>query len=218
MSEDSEDPEKDKRIRRIKSIFEGAKPARRKSTPKSKPEEKPKPNVSGIGNVVGDGNSVTNNMSFFPQPPIRKVVVKTGDGVLDAAQKAALKKIVDEIVDLEKLLRRSPRSFGAVWGALNRSLKVNSYAEIPAEAFPLAERRLQQEAARLRAMKTAVKKVPDQAAKRRGAIHARAKEFPDGDQRRRAYMMKKFGVSSMTELGPLQLEMLYRHVMGWKRG
>lgn len=208
-----EEPEKDKKIRRIKKIFDSAKPARRKP----KPKPKPKPDVSGIGNVVGDGNSVTNNLSFFPQPPIRKVVVKTGDGVLDAGQKLALKKIVDEIVDLEKQLRRSPRAYGAVWGSLNRFMKVNSYAEIPSVAFEIAQGRLQKEAARLRAMKSAPAKVHDQRERRMGAIHARTNEFADGTLRRKAYMMRKFGAASMSELDPMQLEILYRHVMGWKR-
>jgi hypothetical protein len=209
----SMDKEREDRLKQIlqeahQPVSEGKSTRRRKS-------ESP---ISGIGNVVGDGNTVTNNVSVFPKPPVRKVIVQTGDDVVDAEQKFILKEAVKNIVDLEAKLKQNPRGFGAVWSAFNKRFRVSSYVELPKERFEEALKYLQTAAGRIKSAKSAPKKLgADFTAARITAIQARCREFPEGTARRKAYMMEKFGASSLTELDAAQLEQVYRHVFGWKR-
>ena len=65
-------------------------------------------------------------------PP--KVVVKTGDGVLDARQKARLRDLVDEVV-AASVSKKEPRERPQIWRQLDHYMGVNSYSEILTEDF-----------------------------------------------------------------------------------
>ncbi len=180
---------------------------------------KPKPKeviISGVGNVVGDGNTVTNNIMNFPSAPKTRVVVKTGDGVIDAEQRFILKELVEGIVETEKKILRSPRSFAAVWKAFKTHFRINSYHELPADRFDEARKYLTTSRARVMSAKSAPKKLGEDFIKQRiKAIQARCHEFSDGTARRKAYMASEFGAESLTELDATQIEQIYRHVMRW---
>lgn len=184
-------------------------------TPTPRRRTPPALSVVGSGNIIGDGNTINNH---FSEPPriIKNVTVKTGDGVLDASQKRIIMDLVYEIVDVEAAVKRDPRDRQAVWSALNRRFKVNTYHEIKSDDFEAAVKYLRMQLGRLRSAKSAPKKDPNWRKGRIRAIQARSKEFPDGDERRRAYMQKHFGASSLTDLDDSQVEQVYRHVFGWR--
>lgn len=205
----------DGRIVRIREILEETKPKPkpRRSAP-AKPVH-PGTAISGIGNVVGDGNTVHNHITVQPPVSKTKVIVKTGVGTINAEQKRVLHDLVGEIVSIEKVLKRAPRTFQAVWSAFNKRYRINSYHELGEERFADAEKYLRTEIGRLRSMKSAPGKLGDQRAARIKAIQARSREFPGGTERRKAYMVREFGLSSLTDASDDQVEQIYRHVFGW---
>jgi hypothetical protein len=101
---------------------------------------------------------------------------------------------------------------------MNKYMKVNKYDEILADDFQKAINWLLKKRAELTSMKSAPKKSSSWRDLRIKAIHAREREHPDGNARRKSYMSKNFGVESLVELDDERLEACYRHVMGWKRG
>ncbi len=62
------------------------------------------------------------------------MVVKTGDGVLDARQKARLRDLVDEVV-AASVSKKEPRERPQIWRQLDHYMGVNSYSEILTEDF-----------------------------------------------------------------------------------
>lgn len=209
------DGESDRKSK-LKKILDESTPvtsSKNRSSPKVKT---PSVTISGTGNVVGDGNTVTNNIMHVPAPLKTRVVVKTGDGVIDAEQRFILKGLVESIVETEKKIRRTPRSFAAVWTAFKKRFRINSYHELPADQFEAARKYLTTDRARIMSAKSAPKKLGGDFVRQRiVAIQARCREFSDGTARRKAYMAREFGASSLTELESDQVEQVYRHVMGW---
>ena len=90
--------------------------------------------------VNGNGAHQVAGRDFYDQstrvekilPP--KVVVKTGDGVLDARQKARLRDLVDEVV-AASVSKKEPRERPQIWRQLDHYMGVNSYSEILTEDF-----------------------------------------------------------------------------------
>lgn len=205
------------RINKLARLLSDVTPAK---TPRRRASTKPNTSVAsvlGTGNVVGDGNSVVNHIVVNPPAQITKVVVKPGDGAIDEAQKVTLKELVDDIVALEAQLKRTPRKHAAVWGALNRKMRVTSYHQIPVEKFAAARKTLDEWRGRLLSAKSAPAKLGDDHRKRRiTAIQTRTRQFPNGTTLRLAYLQQHFGVTSLTALDEAQLEQVYRHVFGWK--
>lgn len=171
--------------------------------------------VVGSNNVVGNGNTINHH---YTEPPriIKKVIVKTGDGVLDAAQKAEIGRLVDQIAETEAAVKQKPREKRSIWTALNRRFKVNSYHEISAEDYKDAVRYLRIQLGRLRSAKSAPKKDASWRNARIKAIHTRCRQFADGTERRINYMASRFEVTSLTELDDQQLDQVYRYVFGWR--
>ena len=143
-------------------------------------------------------------------PP--KVIVKTGDGVLNAAEKATLRQLVAEVVEAS-LVKQRPRTHASVWNALNRRMHVNSYSEIKSTEFATAVSLLRRDLAVYMARASAKKKVPGWRVKRIRAIQSRCRERQWEDWRRR-YMREKFGRESLVELSDDEVETLYRATRG----
>ncbi|WP_322994037.1 ORF6C domain-containing protein [Castellaniella sp.] len=202
------------RLRKMLDDTTPAKPPARKRAPaKAKAGNV---SISGTGNVVGDGNVI--HINHLPAPVVNRVVVVPGEGVITAKQQADLKALVDDIVALESDLRKSPKRHAAVWSALNKKMGVTSYHQIPGESFNSALKYLNQWRGRLQSGKSAPKKLGDELTERRKkAIHARCRNVPNGLPRRKAYMQEHFGAASLTDLDPMQIEQVYRYVMGWKQ-
>lgn len=172
--------------------------------------------INGHGNIVGNGNVVL-LWQEKEQRERPKVVVQTGVGVLDAAQKAAINELVYEWVDLSNSIRARKSEIAVKRAQFNRAMHVNSYAEIKQEDFSKAVAWLKRQIAILDGMASAPSKDPDWRTKRFRGINARAKEYPGGEARYRQYAFDHFGTSSLRGLNDEQLDAVYRHVFGWKK-
>jgi hypothetical protein len=172
-------------------------------------------------NVTGNGDNRIAGRDLYDlslhveriAPP--KVVVKTGDGVLDAAQKAVLKRLVLQMAE-DSSVKAKPRTVASVWAQLNRYMKVNSYAEIRQADFDKAVASLRRGGAIYRSARSAPRKLPTWRPRRIAAIQTRCKEL-GLEAWRMAYMKEKFGKESMIDMGDEEIESLYRAVMS-KRG
>jgi hypothetical protein len=191
-----------------------AKPRRRK------PKPKPKPNPDVSISLTGSGSHQAAGRDFYDQstrvekilPP--PVVVKTGDGVLDAKQKSNLQKLVNEVVKAS-VSKQEQRTHRAIWSALNGHMKVNSYHEIRAENFKKAAVYLQRLKATYNSLPLAHKKNPLWRNERIKGIQSRCNER-GWQPWRKKYMKEKFGRESMIDMPDSEIESLYRAVMGKK--
>ncbi|AJY40769.1 hypothetical protein I6G56_14990 [Burkholderia humptydooensis] len=168
--------------------------------------------VSGsAGQVAGGDIHNTYHIEKVVPPP---VVVQTGVGVVDAAQKRQLLDLRDDIVKASEV-KKKPKTPQSVMYGLNKHMNVNTYHEILAESFEKALKYMQKQRAMLVGMASAPKKLADWRNRRIAAIHARCKER-ELETWRRTYMQRTFGKGSMIDLGDDELERLYRAVMGKK--
>ena len=177
---------------------------------------KPKPNViyiDGNSNVVGDGNTIVSGP--LPRPRV-VTITKPGIEHITVEQRAELKALVSEIVTLSTVLKKKARTHAGLWSALNRAMEVPKYDLIPLHKFDAAKAFLMRERAILSGMKSAPKKVDGWRTSAIGSIQARARERPTGTERRKSYMLKNFGVDTMTECSDEQIEQIRKHVFGWK--
>jgi transcriptional regulator with XRE-family HTH domain len=145
---------------------------------------------------------------------IYKYTYQPGD--LTEEQAARLQLLVDDIVNLEKTVKRSPKSHAAVWNALKRKFKVAYYRKIGEEDFQKAELYLMMWRGRL--TKPSRKKTPDSYRKRRYAsIFSRAKnQLGWTKEEVDNFIFAQYGVSSIRNLSDDQLERLYSKIMGKK--
>ena len=170
----------------------------------------PSINVNGSANVIGNGNTV-NNVITFTRSIQKKIQVKTADGVIDATQKFQIKSLVDEWVENYNAIKKSRLTHQKAWSLLNRHMKVNSYHEIKDINHAKAIKFLRSRLGELRNMPSAPKKVQDWRAQTIKSIQARCSE--KGWQTwRKLYMQQKFGKNSMTELTDVELKQLYQTV------
>lgn len=159
------------------------------------------------------GGDVTLNMGPAPRP---RVIVKTGDGVIDAAQKAEITKRLKLWVTARNLVRRDKMTMAAAWSALNGAMKVNSYAELKPEQMPAALDWIKKQHAILRSMASAPTKLASFRSEAIGAIKARAKEL--GDQHYYTpYIARIYGLSSLAHLSDRQLQEVRAWIFAQKR-
>ncbi|HAT1685189.1 TPA: hypothetical protein I8Y21_006024 [Klebsiella oxytoca] len=172
--------------------------------------------VDGSGNVIGNGNVVNSGTINLGSPTYKKkVVVKTGDGVIDAHQKYQIQSILYEWVDTHNAIKKSTLSRQGAWSKFNCRFKISSYHELKSEQFPQAIKWLRAKLGALKSMASAPKKLPDWRKKTITAIQSRCSEL--GIQAwRKDYMQKKFKKDSMTLLDDTELKQLYRTVMAKK--
>lgn len=169
--------------------------------------------VSGTGNVVALG-SVTQHVVHHHAPaPRPKVVVQTGEGVIDAAQKAEIQRLREAWVTAHNAVKDKPISHQSSWIRLNRAMKVNSYAELKQEQFDAACNWLRQQAARVLSAKSAPKKLgTDWRSTRYRSIKTRCKAA--GNEFAYSQYISRFNKASLTELTDQELEATYRYVLG----
>lgn len=144
-----------------------------------------------------------------------EVVVEPGSEHIDDKQAYLLSDLVKQIVDLENKLKSRPKSYRAVWGALNSHMKVPRYRLIPYSGFEKAERYLRKWIGRLNSMASAPKKDESEWRKRKYAyIKINSRDDPASVD---CYIAKKFNASSLTELENEELDKVYRYVASRKR-
>lgn len=179
--------------------------------------------ASGLGNgpiIVGSNNTVVyGNFSQKTVAPERpRVVVQVSPGIdyISPAQKAALKRRVNEIVETEGKLKQKPKRHATVWAALNRHCKVTTYAEISADDYEKARSYLDQWLGRLNSARSAPVKNGDAWRQRKYRyIQVNAKSDEDRGALD-SYLDRKFGATSLSELDNNELETVYRYVAGRK--
>jgi hypothetical protein len=205
---------------KIAKIISKAAPAAK--TPRKPPAKQPltpKPGViyvAGNGNVVAGGN-VTNHVHHHAPAPRPKVVVKTGDGTINAQQKAELLRLKNEWMAAHNAVKLKPLSHAAAFARLSATMKVNGYAELKPEQFEAAKAWLMRQTAMVRAMPSAPRKQGERwRLARYRAIKARCRNQLGDDGAYKPYIKANFKAESLTELGDAELERTYRYVMGKK--
>lgn len=145
-----------------------------------------------------------------------KVVVPTGPEHVSEAQKAKLKELVAEVVRLESLIRREPKSFAAVWAAVNGKLRVSSYHLIQGADCPKAEKYLREWIGRLSSAKSAPKKDANWRNRKYTYIFTNVKQLR-AEPVLRARLLERYGTESMKDLADEQLQAVYQLVAEWKK-
>lgn len=92
--------------------------------------------VIGNNNVVNGGGiqinairpTIRNIKPYAPQP-----------GDITGEQANRLKDLVSKVVEIEKVVKKKPKTYGAIWRALNRKMGVTYYREIKQHQFNNAE-------------------------------------------------------------------------------
>lgn len=150
-----------------------------------------------------------------PKPKV-KVVIQPGPDCIDEEQKNRLKALVAEVVRLEGLVRRTPRSFSSVWVGVNAKAKATSYHLITQANYPRAEKFLREWIGRLSSAKSAHVKDAHWRSRKFSYIFANVKQL-DADAVLRAQLLARYGSESMKDLSDDELEAVYRLVAGWKK-
>ncbi len=159
----------------------------------------------------------TLNLQVTPATrPRVKVIVATGPEHVSEAQKAGLKALVAEVVRLESLLKRAPKSFASVWSALNGRLRVSSYHLIPGSDAPCAEKYLREWIGRLSSAKSAPGKDANWRNRKYSYIFTNVKQL-GAEAVLRERLLARHGSDSMKELSDAHLEAIYQLVAGWKK-
>lgn len=168
-------------------------------------------NVSGV--ITGSSSTVH---QVNTQKHITKTIAEVKPGIehITDEQRANLKRLVDEIVELEQKYRtaQSAKGHQAVWASLNKKMKVPKYSLIPLDKYETARKYLQSWIGRLNSSKTATKKNSDGVRKSRYAyVYTNLKKF-GLDEWFRNYLQDRHGVLSMTELDDKRLDQVYHAV------
>ncbi|MGE4319643.1 MAG: helix-turn-helix domain-containing protein [Deferribacterales bacterium] len=190
------------------------------ASPKKKEVELlPPSNISNnIAGVINTGNITSlHNGDVYNNTVVRRTVKYTYvEGDLTEKQGAELKKIVDTIVENEKLYKQKPASHAAVWKALNRKFKVTMYRKIPTERFDEAKLYLQQWNGRIK--RNAPKNNDEYRKSRYRDIFAIAKnELGWSKHNVDDFIFDKFEKESIRDLTSKELETLYNTVHQLKR-
>jgi hypothetical protein len=212
------DEKKPHLVDKVREMLDKSEPQANDEKPKRVATRRSTPRVpvntisGGVNQIAGrDFYDHSTRVDKILPPP---VIVKTGDGVLDAQQKAEIRRLVNEVVKDSKA-RRVPRTHQSVHGQLKLHMKVNSYAEILQEDFVRAKDYLVRIKGIDNSLSSARKKNPEWRRKRIAAIQTRCNERGFQPWRKK-YMKEKFGRESMIDMPDSEIETLYRAVMSKK--
>lgn len=144
-----------------------------------------------------------------------KAEVKPGDEHISEAQAAKLQTLVAEVAEQEQSVRKAPKTFRAIWAALNAHCGVTRYRLIPATDFEKAEKYLRTWIGRLNSSAKAATTDNDAWRKRKFAY---IKINTQGDEEwLSAYLRKTFKADSIKDLNDDDLDRTYRAVASRKR-
>ncbi|QOJ20316.1 MAG: hypothetical protein HRU77_06180 [Gammaproteobacteria bacterium] len=149
--------------------------------------------------VNGNGN-MTAGRDLNINPIIqKKVVVKTGEGAINAQQKAEIQTRLKAWIDSHNSVKKTELTYPAAWGKFKKRFKVNSYHELHQDLFEKAVKWLNTQKAIIQSMKSAPKKDPTFRPSAIRFIKARCKELGDefcyGD-----YIQRRFSKTSLADL------------------
>ena len=176
--------------------------------------------------ITGNHNIAGHNITVIKAEEIKikpQVQLTPGEGVITDSQAALIKSLVAEIVALEAKVKRKPKTYPQVYGALFRHLSKNKkrpeitqYRMIPIDKFEAAEKYLRTWIGRLSSSKTAQRKDSDWRKRKYAYIHTNIKKY-SLEQRLRQYLRERFGVTSLKDLSDDELQKTYQAVAYWKR-
>lgn len=170
--------------------------------------------VSGTS-IIGTQGDVHLEITTERKPAIR-VVVQPGPEHIGEAEKLQLKALHTEWVALHDTLKKAPLAPALAWSRINRAAGATSYHLILAERFEAAVHYVQQEMAKLRAMRSAPAKDADWRARRIGAIKARCKNQLGNIDAYKAYIKRNFGADSLSALATDELQKTYAYIFAKK--
>ena len=190
--------------------------ARSSSSSQSQTGDKASVDQRGANKVVGYVASGGNVHFIDTEKHTTRTIaeVKPGETHISDKQASILLGLVTEIVEIEQKLKKRPASYRSVWGALNRFCGVPKYRLIQAADFDKARKYLDQWMGRLNSMSTAPIVHGDSWRKRKYAYIKVNTKNVDDDEAARNYMIRNFGVTSLTELSNDELERVYQYVAG----
>lgn len=213
----------DDSIKKVQAILKEATELSPKNAKKCTPTRTKIVRTKSIGNVsiVGDGNihvggDININIKEEKRQKPAKPEVKPGIEHITEEQASVIQGLVKEIAELEVAVKKSPKSFGSIWGGLNSHMKVSGYRMILLDDYDKATKYLRMWKGRLNATPSAKKKNKDWRNTRLSAIHATAKNF-ELEYQMRAYIMNKFKATSLTELTDEELDATYRYMLSAKK-
>lgn len=173
-------------------------------------------NISGVVHGVAVAHGGSNVHVINTHNHVTKLRAETRPGIdhISTDQRSQLIDLVNEIVDIEAKLKKSPKSHRAVWAALNAHCRVNTYTLIAASDFDRARKFLNQWRSRLSASASAPVKDGDNWRKRHYAYIKINTKDPDDAAAVDAYMARRFKAKSLTELSNDELDAVYKYVAG----
>ncbi|OOH87935.1 transcriptional regulator [Pasteurellaceae bacterium 15-036681] len=180
-------------------------------------------NIQGSSNnvIYGDkgiiNSGTINNITTEKHITRTKAIVEPDSKHINEDMKRTLLDLVKEIVELEQDIKKSPKTFQAVWASLNKHCGVTTYKLIPIEKYEKAETYLRKWIGRLTSSKSAPKKIGnDWRKKKYSYIHTNVKQL-NLESWLREHLQERYCVGSMTELSDDQLQKLYNTVASKKR-
>lgn len=169
--------------------------------------------ITGDGNIVGNGNVVLH----APRITQRTVAEpKPSSEHIDEDQVFRLKQLVEEVVRLEKVLKRDPASFPTVYSALNKRCRVGAMRMIPKDRFVAGEKFLREWIGRLSSAKSAPAKDLSWRKRQIAYIKTNERKLALSDEIGR-YLDSRFSAGSLTDLDDDQLRKVYGYVAGLKK-
>lgn len=167
--------------------------------------------------IVGNGNiQAYRDVNISPRV-VHKTVVKTGDGTIDASQKAEIQRLISEWIETRNAVRKHPMSYAAAWRSFNAAFDLNSYHELPMERFGEGRAWLMRQLGIISNMPSAPKRMPGWRTRTIGAIKAACRNDLDDPDAYRLYTEKNFGCTSLTKLTDDDLQATKQYIVSRKR-
>ncbi|GJQ47598.1 MAG: helix-turn-helix domain-containing protein [Candidatus Jettenia sp.] len=203
------------------------------------------PGIDVLLKMAELGNVTLDDLVKTDKPPNIQVIVNNSHGVAFAGRDAhvyvnsqvkrftqyspgphditgeqanKLKDKVNEIVELEQKVKKKPKTYGAVWNALNRKMGVTYYREIKKDQFEKAMLYLGQWAGRL---KTSLKRTDEDEWRKeiQKAIFAAVRnQLGWTKDALDAYIYERYGKESIRDLSKEELEQLKNIIFAKKKG
>lgn len=163
--------------------------------------------IYGDKGVINSGT--INNITTEKHITRTRAVVEPNEKHIGEETKRLLQDLVKQIVELEEQLKKSPKTFQAVWASLNKYCGVTTYHLIPIEKADKAETYLRKWIGRLSSAKSAPKKIGNEWRNKKYAyIKLNTKQL-GLESWLKEHLQERYCVGSLTELSNDQLKKLY---------
>lgn len=199
--------ERDKRERQKAEIIDFV---ARSAKLKSKSEPQPI-NVRGDGNVIGNNNTYIHTEKVVHE--VRPQVTPGNEHITDE-QAATIQYLVKEIVRLEAIAKSKPKSYQAVYSALNRRFKAPQYRLLKLVDYDAIEKYLRGWIGRLNASSSA-RKDPDWRKGRYASIKTKVRMW-GWEDRLAGILWEEFGVTSIKSLSDGDLKRVSDRLTRWQ--